>query len=83
MTEQQKSQIKAELHTGASRVATTANAKAKTATGWKKWLYAAAAIIAGAVAFFTATACTASYSQTASGDIAAKVTIVEPESYRK
>lgn len=78
MTSQQKSQIKADLHTGAARVASTANAKAKTATGWKKWLYAAAAIIAGAVAFFTATACTASYSQTAAGDISATVTVVQP-----
>jgi uncharacterized membrane protein HdeD (DUF308 family) len=78
MTSQQKSQIKANLHTGAARVASTANAKAKTATGWRKWVYAALAILAGAVAFFTATACTASYSQTASGDIAATVTIVQP-----
>ena len=80
MTEQQKAQIKANLHTGASRVATSANAKAKSATGWKKWLYATAAIIAGAVAFFTATACTASYSQTAAGDISATVTVVQPSS---
>lgn len=78
MTEQQKSQIKADLHTGASRVASTANAKAKSATGWRRWVYAALAIIAGAVAFFTATACSASYSQTAAGDISATVTVVQP-----
>lgn len=78
LTEQQKSQIKANLHSGASRVASNANAKAKSATGWRKWVYAALAIIAGAVAFFTATACTASYSQTAAGDIAATVTVVQP-----
>lgn len=78
MTEQQKAQLKANLHNGAARVASTANAKAKSATGWRKWLYVALAIIAGAVAFFTATACTASYSQTAAGDISATVTVVQP-----
>ena len=57
MTEEQKAQIKADLHSGAARVAKNANDKAKQATGWKKWLYAIAAIIAGAVAFFT-TGCT-------------------------
>lgn len=83
MTEQQKAQIKADLHSGAARVANKANSKAKEATGWRKWGYAALAIIAGAVAFFTATGCTASYSQTASGDISANVTIVQPEPFRK
>lgn len=78
LNDQQKSQIKANLHSGASRVASTANTKAKSATGWRKWVYAALAIIAGAVAFFTATACTASYSQTAAGDISATVTVVQP-----
>lgn len=78
LNDQQKAQIKANLHSGAARVATAANTKAKSATGWRKWLYAAAAIIAGAVAFFTATACTASYSQTAAGDISATVTVVQP-----
>lgn len=78
MTEQQKSQIKADLHSGAAKVAKNANSKAKSSTGWRKWLYAAAAIIAGAVAFFTATGCTASYSQTAAGDISATVTVVQP-----
>lgn len=82
MTEQQKAQIKADLHSGAARVAKNANAKAKSTTGWRKWVYAAAAIIAGAVAFFT-TGCTASYTQTAQGDIAATVTVVQPEPFRK
>ena len=82
MTEQQKAQIKAELHSGAARVASKANAKAKAASDWKRWLYAIAAVIAGAVAFFT-TGCTASYTQTAQGDIAATVTVVQPEPYRK
>lgn len=83
MTEQQKAQVKADLHSSASRVASKANSKAKSATGWRKWVYAAVAIIAGAVAFFTATGCTASYTQSASGDISANVTIVTPEPYRK
>lgn len=57
MTEEQKAQIKADLHSGAARVAANANEKAKNATGWKKWLYAIAAVLAGAVAWFT-TGCT-------------------------
>lgn len=83
MTEEQKAQVKADLHSGAARVAANANSKAKSATGWRKWVYAAVAIVAGAVAFFTATGCTASYTQSASGDISANVTIVTPEPYRK
>lgn len=82
MTEEQKAQIKSDLHSGASRVAASCNQKAKTATGWKKWLYAIAAVLAGAVAWFT-TGCTASYTQSASGDIAATVTLVQPETNRK
>lgn len=83
MTEQQKAQIKADLHSGAARVASKANSKAKEATGWRRWLYAAAAIIAGAVAFFTATGCTASYTQSAAGDIHFTATVVEPAPYQK
>lgn len=83
MTDEQKAQVKADLHSGAARVASKANEKAKNATGWRKWVYAALAIIAGAVAFFTATGCTASYTQSASGDIAATVTLVQPEDSRK
>ena len=44
---------------------------------------AAAAILAAAVAFFTATGCTASYSQSAAGDISATVTIVQPSELQK
>lgn len=83
MTEEQKAQVKADLHSGAAKVAANANEKAKSATGWKRWMYAALAIIAGAVAFFTATGCTASYTQSASGDIAATVTLVQPDANRK
>lgn len=83
MEEKQTEQDTRELlHGWASRAAAHANREAKASTGWKKWLYAAAAIIAGAVAWFT-TGCTASYTQTAAGDISAKVTIVEPQPYCK
>ena len=74
---------KNDLNSAAQKIATNANQKAKTASGWKKWLYAAVAILAGAVAFFTATGCTATYSQTASGDIAATVTVVQPAEFQK
>ena len=84
MTEEtKKAQIKADLHSGAAKVAASANSKAKEATGWRKWLYAAVAVIAGAVAFFTATGCTATYSQSAAGDIQFSATVVTPEPYRK
>ena len=68
MTDEQKAQIKADLHSGAARVAKTANEKAKAASCWKRWLWAAGAIIAAAVAWFT-TGCTAHYSQTTDGAI--------------
>ena len=83
MTEEQKAQVKADLHSGAARVAANANSKAKEAAGWRRWVYAAVAIVAGAVAFFTATGCTATYTQSASGDIQFSATVVQPEQYRK
>lgn len=83
MTEEQKAQVKADLHSGAARVAKNANSKAKEAAGWRRWVYAAVAIIAGAVAFFTATSCTVTYKQTASGDIELSTTVVQPEPFRK
>lgn len=81
--EQKKAQIKADLHSGAARVAANANSKATSATGWRKWVYAAVAIVAGAVAFFTAVGCTVRYTQSAAGDIEFTSTVVEPEQYRK
>ena len=48
-----KNEIKTTVHGFATQAAATANDKAKTATGWKKWLWAIGAIIAGAVAWFT------------------------------
>ena len=74
---------KTDLNSTAQKIANSANKKAKTATGWEKWIYAALAILAGAVAFFTATGCTATYSQTAGGDISANVTIVQPAEFQK
>lgn len=52
-----KKKVKEFVNGVASKAADTANAKAKAATGWKKWLWAIGAIIAGAVAWFT-TGCT-------------------------
>ena len=82
MTEEQKAQVKANLHSGAARVAKKANENAKTATGWKRWLWAAAAIVAAAVAWFTA-ACTASYSQTAAGDIEYEARVFPVDAWQK
>lgn len=82
MTDEQKAKIKADLHSGAARVAKTANERAKTATGWKKWLWAAASIVAAAVAWFTA-GCTASYSQSASGDIEYAAHVFPVDAFRK
>ena len=82
MTEDQKAQIKADLHSGAAKVAKRANEKAKEASGWKRWLYVAAAVIAGAVAWFT-TGCTVRYTQSAAGDIDFSSTVIEPKQYRK
>ena len=48
-----KKQIKETVHGVAEKAAQTANEKAKTASGWQKWLWAIGAIIAGAVAWFT------------------------------
>lgn len=50
------------------------------------WAKVASGAVIGGVIGALATcqqSCTATYTQTAQGDIAAKVTIVEPESYRK
>lgn len=82
MTEEQKAQIKADLHGGAARVAKSTAERAKTATGWKKWLWAAGAIIAAAVAWFT-TSCTASYSQSAAGDIEYEARVFPVDAWRK
>ena len=48
-----KKQIKETVHGVADKAADACNEKAKTASGWQKWLWAIGAIIAGAVAWFT------------------------------
>lgn len=53
-----KRKIKETVHEFANKAAVNANTKAKEATGWKKWLWAIVAIIAGAIAFFTQQGCT-------------------------
>ena len=83
MTEEERQKLTAALHERAESAANKANSAAKAASGWRRWVYAAVAILAGAGAFFTATSCSASYTQSASGDISANVTIVTPEPYRK
>lgn len=67
MKDQQK--LTVALHERAESAAKAANSRAKAASGWRRWVYAAVAIIAGAVAFFTATSCTVSYKQSATGGI--------------
>lgn len=48
-----KNDIKSFVNSAASKAAATANEKAKAASGWKRWLWAIGAIIAGAIAWFT------------------------------
>lgn len=48
-----KTQIKTTVHGFATQAAQKANENAKAASGWKRWLWAAGAIIAGAIAWFT------------------------------
>ena len=67
MNQEQKNKINA----AASKAAATAAEKAKMATGWKKWLWFAAAIIAAGVALFTTTGCAAGFEQTSDRTAAA------------
>lgn len=55
---------KERLSAAAQAAAVKAADKARTATGWKKWLYFAAAIIAAGIALFTATGCAAGFVHT-------------------
>ena len=48
-----KKQIKETVHEVADKAAKKANEKAKQASGWRRWLWAAGAVIAAAVAWFT------------------------------
>ena len=48
-----KKEVKTFVNSAASKAASTCNEKAKTASGWQRWLWAIGAIIAAAVAWFT------------------------------
>lgn len=71
MTPDQKSRLK----NAAEKAATSAATAARTATGWRKWLYIAAAIAAAGAALFLSTSCAAAYTQTP-GNISAAVRIL-------
>lgn len=48
-----KQKIKETVHGAAEKAAAVANTKAKQASGWRRWLWAAGAVIAAAIAWFT------------------------------
>lgn len=48
-----KTKLKETVHGVADKAADACNEKAKASSGWKRWLWAIGAIIAGAVAWFT------------------------------
>jgi hypothetical protein len=48
-----KQKVKETVHGVAQKAAQAANEKAKASSGWKRWLWAIGAIIAGAIAWFT------------------------------
>lgn len=58
MTEEQKKQVRGQVNTVAAQGAKRAAEAAKTATGWKKWLLVALAVILAGLAVFTQTQCT-------------------------
>ena len=57
MTGDKKNEVRAQVNSAAKQGAQKAAAAAKTAAGWKKWLYAALAVILAGVAVFTQTGC--------------------------
>ena len=48
-----KDKVKTFVNGAASKAAETANTKAQASSGWKRVLWAVAAIVAGAIAWFT------------------------------
>ena len=48
-----KQEVKSIVNSAASKAAAAANENAKASSGWKRWLWAIGAIVAGAVAWFT------------------------------
>jgi len=53
MSKIQKEQMTDTMHGVADYVATHAASQARTAGGWRRWLWAAAAAVAAAIAWFT------------------------------
>lgn len=66
---------KEKINAAAGKVATAAAEKAKTATGWTRWLWFGVAAAAAIVALFTATGCVAGFKQTA-GETAGLIVIL-------
>lgn len=78
MTEEKKNEVKKQVHEVASKGASKAATAAKRATGWKKWLLTALAVLLAGLAVFTQVQCTTSYTQSAGGDIQFTGTIILP-----
>ena len=72
MNEEQKEKLQAGLEKGAAH----AFAAAKGKTGWLRWVLIGAGLIATAAAAWLMNSCTATYSQTAGGNIKASVIVV-------
>lgn len=53
MNENTRNQLKVALHTAAAQGAEKAGEKARNSSGWQRWLWAAGAAIAAAIAWFT------------------------------
>lgn len=79
MNPEDRTQLSDRLTAAAKKSATAA----RTATGWRKWLYIAAAIAAAGSALFLSTSCAAAYTQTP-GNISAAVRILPltPNEYK-
>ena len=60
MNQEQKNKLTA----AAQQAAVKAADKARTSTGWRKWLYFLAALAAAGIALFTASSCAAGFVQT-------------------
>lgn len=75
-------ETKKQLTSFTGRLQEITEQKAKASTGWQKALWVLACIACAAAGYFLS-GCTASYTQSAEGDIAFTATIVQPEPYRK
>lgn len=80
---EQKNEKKEVVNKVADKLADSFAEKAKAATGWKKWLWGALAVIAAAAAWFTMSGCTGAYKKT-NDSVEAKWAIIIPvEDYKK